>query len=68
MTGEVKQAGRGRKPPTEAQEWPQPCPAAAGAAPTLRYGPAGDSAPRLRLQGVWYGRKLPFGASAAPAI
>ena len=33
---------------------------AAGAAPTLRYGPAGDSAPRLRL-GVLYGRKLPFG-------
>ena len=23
---------------------------AAGAAPTLRYGPAGDSAPRLRLR------------------
>ena len=33
---------------------------AAGAAPTLRYGPAGDSAPRLRL-GVLYGRKLAFG-------
>ena len=32
---------------------------AAGAAPTLRYGPAGDSAPRLRLSG-WYGRKVPF--------
>ena len=27
---------------------------AAGAAPTLRYGPAGDSAPRLRLRRlVW---------------
>ena len=27
---------------------------AAGAAPTLRYGPAGDSAPRLRLKRlVW---------------
>ena len=27
---------------------------AAGAAPTLRYGPAGDSAPRLRLRWlVW---------------
>ena len=25
---------------------------AAGAAPTLRYGPAGDSAPRLRLKGA----------------
>ena len=33
---------------------------AAGAAPTLRYGPAGDSAPQLRL-GVLYGRKVPFG-------
>ena len=32
---------------------------AAGAAPTLRYGPAGDSAPRLRL-GVLYDRKVPF--------
>ena len=33
---------------------------AAGAAPTLRYGPAGDSAPRLRLKASWYGRKAPF--------
>ena len=33
---------------------------AAGAAPTLRYGPAGDSAPRLRFKGGWYGRKLAF--------
>ena len=33
---------------------------AAGAAPTLRYGPAGDSAPRLRLKAFWYGRKVPF--------
>ena len=32
---------------------------AAGAAPTLRYGPAGDSACPLRL-GVYYGRKVPF--------
>ena len=32
---------------------------AAGAAPTLRYGPAGDSAPRLRLKRlVW--PKAPF--------
>ena len=30
---------------------------AAGAAPTLRYGPAGDSAPRLRLKAFWYGRR-----------
>ena len=32
---------------------------AAGAAPTLRYGPTGDSACPLRL-GVYYGRKVPF--------
>ena len=33
---------------------------AAGVAPTLRYGPAGDSAPRLRLKASWYDRKVPF--------
>ena len=27
----------------------------------LRYGPAGDSAPRLRLKASWYGRKVPCG-------
>ena len=26
----------------------------------LRYGPAGDSAPRLRLKAAWYDRKVPF--------
>ena len=33
---------------------------AAGAAPTLRYGPAGDSAPSAAAQGSWYDRKVPF--------
>ena len=33
---------------------------AAGAAPTLRYGPAGDSRPSAAAQGSWYGRKAPF--------
>ena len=33
---------------------------AAGAAPTLRYGPAGDSAPPAAAQGGWYGRKGTF--------
>ena len=32
---------------------------AAGAAPTLRYGPAGDS-PSATAQGGWYDRKVPF--------
>ena len=35
---------------------------AAGAAPTLRYGPTGDSAPRLRLKAlVWPKGSLPAG-------
>ena len=29
------------------------------------YGPAGDSAPRLRLKAFWYGRKEPFGPATA---
>ena len=33
---------------------------AADAAPTLRYGPAGDSAPSAAAQGGWYDRKVPF--------
>ena len=33
---------------------------AAGAAPTLCYGPAGDSAPSAAAQGGWYDRKVPF--------
>ena len=33
---------------------------AAGADPTLRYGPAGDSAPSAAAQGGWYDRKVPF--------
>ena len=32
-----------------------------GAAPTLRYGPAGDSAPRLRLKASGMAERLPFG-------
>ena len=32
----------------------------------LRYGPAGDSAPRLRLKASWYDRKVPFGPSTRP--
>ena len=34
---------------------------AAGAAPTLRYGPAGDSAPRLRLKASGMAEREPFG-------
>ena len=37
---------------------------AAGAAPTLRYGPAGDSAPRLRLKASGMAERFPFGAFA----
>ena len=37
---------------------------AAGAAPTLRYGPAGDSAPRLRLKAAGMAERFLFGASA----
>ena len=37
----------------------------AGAAPTLRYGPAGDSAPRLRLKASGMAERLPFGPSTA---
>ena len=40
---------------------------AAGAAPTLRYGPAGDSAPRLRLKASGMTERFPFGASTRPA-
>ena len=34
---------------------------AAGAAPTLRYGPTGDSAPRLRLKAAGMTERFPFG-------
>ena len=36
---------------------------AAGAAPTLRYGPAGDSAPQLRLKAAGMSERFPFGPS-----
>ena len=39
---------------------------AAGAAPTLRYGPAGDSAPRLRLKAAGMTERFPFGPSTRP--
>ena len=39
---------------------------AAGAAPTLRYGPAGDSAPRLRLKRLVWPKRFPFGPSTRP--
>ena len=39
---------------------------AAGAAPTLRYGPAGDSAPRLRLRRPGMPERFPFGPSTRP--
>ena len=39
---------------------------AAGAAPTLRYGPAGDSAPRLRLKASGMTERFPFGPSTRP--
>ena len=39
---------------------------AAGAAPTLRYGPTGDSAPRLRLKASGMAERLPFGPEARP--
>ena len=34
------------------------------AAPTPRYGPAGDSAPRLRLKAAGMAERFPFGPSA----
>ena len=37
---------------------------AAGAAPTLRYGPAGDSAPRLRLKAAGMTERFPFGPAS----
>ena len=37
---------------------------AAGAAPTLRYGPAGDSAPRLRLKASGMTERFPFGPAS----
>ena len=39
---------------------------AAGAAPTLRYGPAGDSGPRLRLKAAGMTERFPFGPSTRP--
>ena len=39
---------------------------AAGAAPTLRYGPAGDSAPGLRLKATGISERFPFGPSTRP--
>ena len=39
---------------------------AAGAAPTLRYGPAGDSAPRRRLKAAGMIERLPFGPFTRP--
>ena len=39
---------------------------AAGAAPTLRYGPAGDSALRLRLKAAGMAEREPFGPSTRP--
>ena len=36
----------------------------AGAAPTPRYGPAGDSAPRLRLKASGMAERFPFGFAA----
>ena len=39
---------------------------AAGAAPTLRYSPAGDSAPRLRLKAAGMTERFPFGPSTRP--
>ena len=39
---------------------------AASAAPTLRYGPAGDSAPRLRLRRPGMTERFPFGPSTRP--
>ena len=41
---------------------------AAGAAPTLRYGPAGDSAPRLRLKASGMAEREPFGPSTARSL
>ena len=37
---------------------------AAGAAPTLRYGPAGDSAPRLRLKAAGMTERFPSGPAS----
>ena len=39
---------------------------AASAAPTLRYGPTGDSAPRLRLKASGMAERFPFGPSTRP--
>ena len=37
---------------------------AASAAPTLCYGPAGDSAPRLRLKAAGMAERFPFGPAS----
>ena len=39
---------------------------AASAAPTLRYGPTGDSAPQLRLKAAGMAERFPFGPSTRP--
>ena len=39
---------------------------AASAAPTLRYGPAGDSAPRLRLKASSMAERFPSGPAPRP--
>ena len=40
----------------------------AGAAPTLRYGPTGDSAPRLRLKAAGMTERFPFCPSTRPPL
>ena len=50
-TAAERASGPGNKSkPTGPDSLRQGASQAAGAAPTLRYGPAGDSAPRLRLR------------------
>ena len=61
QTAERRASGSPPKPkPKPPDSLRQGASQAAGAAPTLRYGPAGDSAPRLRLKASWYDRKVPF--------
>ena len=65
QTAERRQADRQPKPKIKAPDsLRREASQAAGAAPTLRYGPAGDSAPRLRLKASGMAERFPFGFAA----
>ena len=59
--------GKGDSNKTQPKTPDSLCPGAsqaAGATPTLRYGPTGDSAPRLRLKAAGMAERFPFGPAS----